>query len=79
MGGIGTPELILILVVPLILFFIFRQIMLWYWKITVLIENQQRQTALLERQNELTYQQNQLLQQLRMEISNSAKDPNSNR
>jgi hypothetical protein len=69
MGGIGVPELLLILIFPLILFFVLRQLMLWYWKINVLIENQQKQTFLLE-------QQIQLLADIKKQLGNPTKDSN---
>jgi hypothetical protein len=39
--------IIIVLAVPLVLFLIFRSIMLWYWKVDTIVENQEKQIALL--------------------------------
>lgn len=43
---IGTQEIIVIIVFVLI-FFAFRAVMLWYWKVDVIVANQQKQIDLL--------------------------------
>jgi hypothetical protein len=57
-GGIGAQELIAVLVaivISLLIFLALRALILWYWKITAIVENQQKQTAiLLEIQKALT-------------------------
>lgn len=43
---IGTEQ-ILVLVVFVVIFFAVRAVMLWYWKIDVIVMNQQKQIDLL--------------------------------
>jgi uncharacterized protein YpmB len=43
------------------IFLIIRGIMLWYWKIDVIVKNQEEQTMLLMQQNELLRTQNDLI------------------
>ena len=48
--GVGAQEIavvILFLAVPTLLFLILRSVMLWYWKIDTLVNNQQKQIKLL--------------------------------
>lgn len=75
--NIGAPEIIIIFILPLILFFILRQLMLWYWKINVIVENQAKQTAALERQNELMREQIAVLKTIKAQQGNNSIDPNS--
>lgn len=39
--------LIITIVISIVLFFIFRGIMLWYWKVDVIIKNQEETNRLL--------------------------------
>jgi hypothetical protein len=75
--NIGAPEIIIILIFPLALFFILRQLMLWYWKINLIVENQAKQTNALERQNELMHEQIELLKAIKAQQGNNSIDPNS--
>jgi Tfp pilus assembly protein PilN len=43
------------------IFLIIRSVMLWYWKINVIVKNQEEQTMLLMQQNELLKTQNDLI------------------
>lgn len=65
MGGLGAPELTLILlfmlVIPVLIFLAIRQIMLWYFRINEIIQNQQQQTMLLQQQIQLLQRQNEFL------------------
>ena len=45
-------------------FFLGRAILLWYWKIDVIVKNQEYQTSLLEYQNQLIAQQVDLLKKI---------------
>lgn len=46
LGGVGFQELFLVLFI-ILLFLALRAIVLWYWKVTVIVENQQQQNKLL--------------------------------
>ena len=39
--------LLLLLLVPIALFFILRAVMLWYWKVNIIVSNQEKQNELL--------------------------------
>jgi hypothetical protein len=50
---LGIKEIIIIIGAAIALFFLFRGINLWYWKINDLIKNQERHEVLLITQNKL--------------------------
>jgi len=52
---------LLVVAIFLGIFLIIRSIMLWYWKIDVIVKNQEEQTMLLMQQNELLNRQNNLI------------------
>lgn len=41
-------EFIIVTVVAVVLFFVFRQLMLWYWKVDISIKNQEETNRLLK-------------------------------
>ena len=50
LGGVGFQELFLvffIIALIILLFLALRALVLWYWKITAIVENQQQQNKLL--------------------------------
>lgn len=49
-------SLIIFLVVMVGLFVLLRSMMLWYWKIDIIIENQKHQISLIKEQNSLLKQ-----------------------
>ncbi|MDR6943024.1 hypothetical protein [Mucilaginibacter pocheonensis] len=60
----GAPEIITILIVfgiAIVIFLVIRSLMLWYWKVDVVLNNQEAQTSLLQKQNNLIQEQNELL------------------
>ncbi|MDR3695931.1 hypothetical protein [Mucilaginibacter sp.] len=57
--------ILLVLAVCIGIFLVFRSIMLWYWKIDVIVKNQEQQIALLHKQIELSEQQNKILLELK--------------
>jgi len=59
------------------IFLIIRSILLWYWKVDVIVKNLESQTALIQRQNDLLSQQNTVLTQLSAKLGNNSIDPNN--
>lgn len=49
-------SLIIFLAVMAGIFFLLRSVMLWYWKIDTIIENQRHQIGLIKEQNSLLHQ-----------------------
>ncbi len=52
MGSLGGFEILIIIVVPIALFFIFRGLLLWYWGIAKIITLLEENNKLLKEQNE---------------------------
>ncbi len=46
-------SLLLIIIISLGVFLLLRSIMLWYWKVDIIVKNQEIQNKLLKNQNEL--------------------------
>ena len=63
---IGITELIIGIGVAVAVFFLFRGINLWYWKINDLIKNQ-------ENQEELLVEQNKMLERIFIQLGGSIK------
>ncbi len=61
----------------ILVFFLVRSILLWYWKVDVIVKNQETQTDLLQRQNTLIQEQTNLLKALKDQMGNSHSDPNA--
>ncbi len=66
----GSILLLTLLIIGIFLgdFLIIRAIVLWYWKIDVIVSNQEAQTELVQRQNELISQQTEILNELRKQL-----------
>ena len=47
MGGVGVQELLLIFIIFPAIFLAMRFVLLWYWKVDKILENQQKQIDLL--------------------------------
>ena len=58
------------LAILITLFFIFRELVLWYWKVKVIINNQNRTNELLEKQNELLEENTNTLRQFVDDFTN---------
>ncbi|HTH83417.1 MAG TPA: hypothetical protein VL490_10805 [Mucilaginibacter sp.] len=58
-------------------FLLIRSIMLWYWKVDVIVNNQIEQNRLLSVQVNLQEKQNKLLKQLIDQTGNDSIDPNA--
>jgi len=59
LGGIGFQELIVFILALLIcigIFLLIRSIILWYWKIDAIVENQKKQLEELQRTSALIEQ-----------------------
>ena len=52
-GASAVVILIICIIVFIIIFLAIRSLVLWYWKVYDIIENQTRTNALLEEQNQL--------------------------
>lgn len=52
-GFSAVIGLLVYLVFLLALFLLLRSFMLWYWKINVIVKNQEQQTKLMEEQRDL--------------------------
>jgi hypothetical protein len=52
-SGLGIGGVIIFFVVVVGLFFLVRSIMIWYWKIDVLVKNQEDQKRLMSDQRDL--------------------------
>ena len=63
-AGGALTILIIGLAVFIGIFFLGRAILLWYWKVDVIVKNQEYQTSLLEYQNQLIAQQVDLLKKI---------------
>jgi hypothetical protein len=57
------------------IFLIIRSIMLWYWKVDVIVKNQDLHTELLHRQIQLLEQQNKLLTIIEVQEVNNPIEP----
>jgi uncharacterized protein YpmB len=55
------------------IFLIIRSIMLWYWKIDVIVKNQEEQTMLLMQQNELLRTQNDLIAEFKSQSGSKVR------
>lgn len=77
-GLIGSLFTILfVFAVCAAIFLITRSILLWYWKVDVIVKNQESQTALLQRQNDLISEQSTVLKQMSAKLGNNAIDSNN--
>jgi len=71
-------DLILILVLlllPIGFFLLLRALVLWYWKVDIVVDNQDKQCKLLERQIALLEKQNELLNEIRIHGNNQSYQP----
>jgi large-conductance mechanosensitive channel len=72
-------SLFIVLIVFLVcaaVFLLIRSIVLWYWKVDVIVRNQQDQTSLLQTQNQLLKEQNTILKEFKDQMKNNSIDPN---
>ncbi|AMR30733.1 hypothetical protein A0256_04505 [Mucilaginibacter sp. PAMC 26640] len=63
-SSVGAPEFIMILLAFgffVLIFFVLRSVVLWYWKVNLIVANQLEQTELLKIQNNLIKEHIQLL------------------
>lgn len=56
--------LVVIIGVLILAFFIFRSLLLWYWRVTDIIQQQATQIKLAKEQNDLIKEQNALLRKM---------------
>ncbi|HEY8784351.1 MAG TPA: hypothetical protein VIM16_22175 [Mucilaginibacter sp.] len=78
-SGIGAQQIIIglfALAFLAIVFLAIRSILLWYWRVDVIVRNQEAQTGLLQRQNDLMEEQTEVLKELKAQIGNYPYDPN---
>ena len=78
-SGIGAQQIIIglfALAFLAIVFLAIRSILLWYWRVDVIVRNQEAQTGLLQRQNDLMEEQTEVLKGLKAQIGNYPYDPN---
>jgi hypothetical protein len=74
---IGTLiKIILVTLVFLGIFLIIRTLVLWYWKVDVIVRNQEEQIALAKYQNQLIEYQTEILKELKTQMQNNGVDPN---
>ncbi|TWJ02374.1 hypothetical protein JN11_01346 [Mucilaginibacter frigoritolerans] len=57
-------------------FLVTRVLVLWYWKVDVIVRNQEEQTALIKYQNQLTEYQTKVLKEFIEQTHNIAVGPN---
>jgi hypothetical protein len=79
-GGsfIGTLMVVLfVFAISAGIFLLIRSILLWYWKVDVIVRTQESQIALLQRQNDLISEQTFVLKQMNAKLANNAIDPNN--
>lgn len=58
-----SEYVLIAIVVGIIVFFIIREILTWYWKIDEIISNQRMTNELLQEQNEILKTNNEILNQ----------------
>ncbi|SEL44697.1 hypothetical protein [Parapedobacter koreensis] len=59
----NLTDVLIFLGVGIVVFLIFREIVMWYWKINEIVSNQRVTNELLEEQNELLEANNEILSQ----------------
>lgn len=59
------------------IFLLIRSIMLWYWKIDIIVTTQTQQNAYLQKLVQLIAEQNKLLSEFKAQSGNSPIDPNA--
>lgn len=59
----NLQDVLIFIGVAIIAFLIFREIVMWYWKINEIVSNQRITNELLEEQNELLESNNEILSQ----------------
>jgi uncharacterized membrane protein YjgN (DUF898 family) len=55
-----------------VIFILIRTILLWYWKVDVIVNNQAQQTMLIQQQTQLLERQNQILTELKAQMKSSS-------
>lgn len=80
--NLGASEILMVLFVLgiyLVIFLALRGLFLWYFKINILVSEQQRQALLIERQNELIEEQTALLKSIKLSQGGSENTTTTDR
>lgn len=72
----GVFMLLTVLAVSILIFLLIRGILLWYWRVNDIVNNQSAQSMLLQEQVKLLAEQNELLKSLKVQLGNNPINPN---